>query len=103
MKLIYKCFLPFLCLISLEGVDTIKNSEVFKVGIRQSLLISDIYGGMFKASIFGFILTTVGSYQGYFTDGGAKGVVIATTQAVVLSSILIIITNYFLAEILFGP
>jgi len=79
------------------------NSEIFKVGIKQSLLITDICGGMFKASIFGFILTTVGSYQGYFTDGGAKGVGVATTQAVVLSSILIIIINYFLAEILFGP
>jgi len=79
------------------------NSEVFKLGIQQTLLITDIYGGMFKASIFGFILTTIGSYQGYFTNGGAKGVGIATTQAVVLSSILIIITNYFLAEILFGP
>lgn len=79
------------------------NSEVFNIGIKQTLLITDIYGGMFKASIFGFILTTIGSYQGYFTDGGAKGVGIATTSAVVLSSISIIITNYFLAEILFGP
>lgn len=79
------------------------NSEVFIVGIKQTLLITDIYGGMLKASIFGFILTTIGAYQGYFTDGGAKGVGIATTQAVVLSSILIIITNYFLAELLFGP
>jgi len=79
------------------------NSELFKAGIKQALLITDVYGGLFKASIFGFILTTVGCYKGYFTAGGAKGVGKATTQAVVASSITIIITNYFLAAILFGP
>lgn len=79
------------------------NSELFKLGIKNCLVLSDVYGGLVKASIFGFILTTVGSYQGYFTTGGAKGVGKATTQAVVVSSIMIIITNYFLAAFLFGP
>ena len=79
------------------------NSELFKIGIREALLLSDVYGGLVKASIFGFILTAVGSYKGYYTAGGAKGVGKATTQAVVVSSILIIITNYFLAALLFGP
>ena len=79
------------------------NGEAFKIGIKDMLLLSDVYGGLIKASIFGFILTVVGSYKGYFTVGGAKGVGMATTQAVVVSSILIIITNYFLAAILFGP
>lgn len=79
------------------------NSEIFKVGIKENLLITDIYGGLIKAATFGFILTIVGSYKGYFTTGGAKGVGIATTQAVVCSSISIIITNYFLAAVLFGP
>lgn len=79
------------------------SSELFKIGIKNSLVLSDIYGGLIKASIFGFILTTVGSYKGYFTTGGAKGVGKSTTQAVVVSSIMIIITNYFLAAILFGP
>ena len=79
------------------------NSEIFKAGIKSTLAISDVCGGLIKASVFGFILTTVGSYQGYFTNGGAKGVGKATTTAVVVGSILIIITNYFLAAILFGP
>lgn len=79
------------------------NSELFKIGIKNNLALADVYGGLIKASIFGFILTTVGSYQGYFTTGGAKGVGKATTQAVVVSSIMIIITNYFLAALLFGP
>lgn len=79
------------------------NSEIFKAGIKSTLAISDVCGGLIKASVFGFILTTVGAYQGYFTNGGAKGVGRATTTAVVMGSILIIITNYFLAAILFGP
>ncbi len=88
----------FVCVYQLD-----LNSELFKIGIKNSLLITDVYGGLIKASFFGFILTSVGCYKGYFTAGGAKGVGQATTQAVVLSSILIIITNYFLAAILFGP
>lgn len=79
------------------------SSELFKIGIKQTLLLTDIGGGLIKASIFGMILTTIGSYKGYYTSGGAKGVGEATTQSVVVSSILIIIANYFLAAILFGP
>lgn len=79
------------------------NSEVFKTGVQHALSITDVCGGLIKAGTFGFILTSIGSYKGYFTTGGAKGVGQATTQAVVVSSILIIIANYFLAALLFGP
>ena len=79
------------------------NGEVFKLGIKEMLVLADVHGGMIKASIFGFILTTVGAYKGYYTTGGAKGVGKATTEAVVVSSIMIIISNYFLATIIFGP
>ncbi len=79
------------------------NSEIFRIGLKNMVDLADIRGGMIKASVFGLILTTIGSYKGYFTDGGAKGVGQATTEAVVLSSILIIISNYFLAALLFGP
>ena len=79
------------------------NSEMFKVGIKNAVEIKDVLGGLAKAGTFGFILTMVGSYKGYYTSGGAKGVGKATTEAVVVSSILIIIANFFLAAILFGP
>lgn len=77
--------------------------ESFYSGIKDFITVSDVMGGITKACVFGFILTAVGSYKGYYTSGGALGVGIATTQSVVLSSILIIIANYFLAIILFGP
>ena len=78
------------------------NSEEYLTGIREFVEIQDIIGGMIKASVFGFLLTAIGSYKGYYTRGGARGVGLATTQSVVVSSIFIIISNYFLAALIFG-
>lgn len=78
------------------------NSEEFLTGIREFVEIQDVLGGMLKASCFGFILTAIGSYKGFFTRGGARGVGLATTESVVVSSIFIIISNYFLAVLIFG-
>jgi len=80
--------------LGLNGVEYVEQ-------INQFLELSDITGGLFKSSIFGLILSLVGCYKGYFTLGGAKGVGKATTQSVVASSILILISNYFLAAFLF--
>lgn len=77
------------------------NSVDYIDGIKNFLELEDIRGGLIKSSVFGFILTSIGSFVGYRTYGGAKGVGISTTQSVVISSILILITNYFLAMILF--
>lgn len=77
------------------------NPEQYMNGIRTFLELSDIVGGLYKSAVFGFILAWVGTYKGYFTTGGAKGVGIATTQSVVISSILILIANYFLTAALF--
>ena len=77
------------------------NGEQYISGIRTFVEFSDITGGLIKSSIFGLILTWVGCYKGYHTHGGAKGVGISTTESVVVSSILILISNYFLAALLF--
>ena len=77
------------------------NGEQYITGIKNFLELSDITGGLIKASVFGLILSWVGCYKGYHTSGGAKGVGVATTQSVVVSSILILISNYFLAAVLF--
>ena len=78
------------------------NGEVYLSGIRQNVELSDMTGGLFKACIFGLILAWVGAYKGYTTRGGAKGVGKSTTQSVVISSIMILIANYFLTAMLFG-
>lgn len=78
----------------LNGIDYID-------GIKEFLKAKDITGGLIKASVFGFILSSVGSFKGYMTRGGAKDVGVSTTQSVVIASIAILISNYFLAMLLF--
>lgn len=76
------------------------NGEEYVNNIKLYVELEDIRGGLIKSSVFGFILTWVGSYKGFYTQGGARGVGVSTTAAVVLSSILIIISNYFLTKML---
>jgi phospholipid/cholesterol/gamma-HCH transport system permease protein len=76
------------------------NSDQYLANIVQFCTFFDIVGGIIKAGFFGLILTWVGCYKGYYTHGGAEGVGRATTEAVVLSSTLILITNYFLTQCL---
>ena len=61
----------------------------------------DILGGLYKAFVFGFIIATVSCYFGYYTSGGTEGVGRATTNSVVTSSMLILISDYFLTAIIF--
>lgn len=56
----------------------------------------DLINGMVKAVVFGMIVATVSCYKGFHAGGGARGVGLATTQAVVTSSILIFVGDYFL-------
>lgn len=59
-----------------------------------------VYGGI-KAAVFGVAIASVGCFKGFYATGGAKGVGEATTSAVVLSSVLILVLNYFLTSIMF--
>lgn len=58
--------------------------------------------GIVKAAVFGFIIAVMGCYHGYRSKGGAQGVGEATTNAVVTSSILILIFNYLITELFFA-
>lgn len=65
------------------------------------LELEDIFGGLLKAFVFGVIITTISCYKGFNTQGGAEGVGRATTGAVVISSMLILLSDYFLTAMLF--
>lgn len=56
----------------------------------------DVFSGLLKAFVFGAIISLVSCYKGLNSGGGAEGVGRATTEAVVASSISILITNFFL-------
>lgn len=64
----------------------------------DALSFGDLMQGLTKPIVFGFILATVGCYQGLNVRGGTQGVGRATTEAVVVSSVLILVSNFFLTR-----
>ncbi len=86
-------------------VSTIKlgfNSNNYLISTVEYLQAIDVISGLVKAAVFGFIISVVSCYEGFYSDKGAKGVGTATTFAVVKSSILILISNYLITELLFS-
>jgi phospholipid/cholesterol/gamma-HCH transport system permease protein len=71
---------------------------IFLSNIEKYLLPSDLSMGFIKSLVFGFLLCTISCTQGFFASGGAKGVGEATTRAVVLSSVSVLIANYLLTS-----
>jgi phospholipid/cholesterol/gamma-HCH transport system permease protein len=67
----------------------------------QYMQMRDLLSGLIKAAVFGFLLAVIGCQQGYYTTGGAEGVGRATTSAVVLASIAILTSDFFLTKLLF--
>jgi phospholipid/cholesterol/gamma-HCH transport system permease protein len=63
------------------------------------LEFSDLMQGMAKPLVFGFILATVGCYEGLTVRGGTEGVGRATTQAVVTSSVIILTSDFFITKL----
>jgi phospholipid/cholesterol/gamma-HCH transport system permease protein len=78
------------------------NAFTFLNGVKRFFDVFDLFGGLLKAGIFGGIIAVVGCYHGFRTVGGAEGVGISTTRAVVYSSVLILIADYVVAHILFA-
>jgi phospholipid/cholesterol/gamma-HCH transport system permease protein len=71
---------------------------VFTSNIEKYLVPSDLNMGFIKAIVFGFLLCSISCAQGFFASGGAKGVGEATTRAVVLSSVSVLVMNYLLTS-----
>jgi phospholipid/cholesterol/gamma-HCH transport system permease protein len=75
------------------------NAFTFWERAIAALQFSDLMQGFSKSIIFGFILSTVGCFRGLNVRGGTQGVGRATTQAVVISSVLIIVADTFLTKL----
>ena len=75
------------------------NTSLYWNTAMRALSYSDLCEGLIKPIIFGFIIGMVGCYCGLQTTGGTQGVGLATTRAVVLSSVLVIITDFFISKI----
>ncbi|MEC4672210.1 MAG: MlaE family lipid ABC transporter permease subunit [Nitrospirota bacterium] len=76
------------------------SSGSFWSSIESEVGWSDVYGGFLKSISFGLIVTWVCCYKGFYTEMSAEGLGKATTQGVVLSSVLILVWDYFLTSVL---
>jgi phospholipid/cholesterol/gamma-HCH transport system permease protein len=84
------------------GVGMLKiNGATYIDKIIYYMDTSNIVEGLFKSAVFALILSSVSCYKGFFTRGGAEGVGRSTTQAVVISSVSILVFDYFLTALLF--
>jgi phospholipid/cholesterol/gamma-HCH transport system permease protein len=84
------------------GVILLKiNSGIFIHKMINMMELSDLIQGMVKSLVFGLILSLIGSYKGYHTRGGAEGVGRATTEAVVITSVSILIGTYVITSLFF--
>ena len=79
------------------GVD----GGTFMSGVRYYVDRDDIIQGLTKAVGFGLIIALVACYKGYYATGGARGVGIATTKSVVVSSVLILVCDYVMTALMF--
>jgi phospholipid/cholesterol/gamma-HCH transport system permease protein len=82
------------------GVMNGLPAETFLEGGREYFFACDIVFGLIKAFVFGFVITSVSCFKGYYASGGAEGVGRATTQAAVLSCVYILLSDFLLAAIL---
>ncbi|PKK92341.1 MAG: hypothetical protein CVV64_00965 [Candidatus Wallbacteria bacterium HGW-Wallbacteria-1] len=78
------------------------NFITYEDSIKRLLSIGDITGGLWKAAIFGCIISIIACHKGFATRGGAEGVGKSTTASVVTAIITILIVNYFLSTMLFN-
>jgi len=84
----------------LVGVKLLGVSQGTYFGEMSNFVdMKDITMGIIKSLSFGLIVSWVCCYKGYFTEFGAKGVGKATTESVVISSVLILVWDYFITSI----
>ena len=78
------------------------NAGVYMKNTVENLHWDDVNCSLAKAAVFGFVISIMGCYNGFHSKGGAQGVGMATTNAVVTSSIMILLSNYILTELFFS-
>jgi phospholipid/cholesterol/gamma-HCH transport system permease protein len=75
-------------------------AEAFIRGMKNSFETWDAVFGIIKAIFFGFTITSVACYQGYYVEGGSEGVGKATMRTVVLTCLAVVVMDFVLASVL---
>lgn len=109
---ILACFIMLPCLTlygDLIGIAAGFFYNVFIMSVNRFIYLKntllylelwDVVSGLIKSAVFGVVIALIGCWQGLRAEGGAEGVGRATTRTVVLSSISILIINFFLSKAL---
>jgi phospholipid/cholesterol/gamma-HCH transport system permease protein len=84
--------------VAIEGLGV--DPGVFIANIEQRMVLMDFWMGEIKAACFGFLIAAISCYHGFHAKGGARGVGLATTRAVVQSAVAILIANYVVTSLL---
>ena len=102
--------LPLLCAIFdvigiyggwLVGVKLLGvNPGAYFYEMEKAVVWRDVYSGFMKSFSFGVIIAWIGCYKGYYAGHGAEVVSKATTESVVLTSVIILVWDYFLTSVL---
>lgn len=79
------------------------EGAIFMQSVRDFLGWDDVGHGLIKSVVFGLIVGLVSCTKGFYVTGGAQGVGLATTRAVVISSLLILASDYLMTSIMFRP
>tara|TARA_R110002096_G_scaffold44526_7_gene120195 strand:- start:13108 stop:13941 length:834 start_codon:yes stop_codon:yes gene_type:complete len=84
----------FVAVINLGG-----DAGHFQLNFELMVSFQEVAKGMLKGAIFGFTIALIGCFYGFGATGGGRGVGIATTKAVVASSVSVLVLDYFITEI----
>ena len=83
-----------------EWIATGATLEHYYQKVQQYLLFWDVVPGILKTALFGFIIALIGAYKGFHTESGTQGVGRATTSAVVLASLWILVVDLLVVRLL---
>lgn len=105
-------FYPFVIIISIAlgiiggwvagNITGLVSSADYLLGIKSDFEPFHVTYSMIKTAVFAFVIATIPAYHGFYVKGGAIEVGRASTRAVVWTSVVIIVLNYFLTQMLLG-
>lgn len=81
-------------------LSDLSSTDTYVYGIRYYFEMSNVWYALTKCIVFGFIIVTISSFYGYYVKGGALEVGRSSTQAVVSSSVAILIANFLLTQMI---
>ncbi len=81
-------------------LSDLSSTETYIYGIRYYFEMSNVWYALTKCVVFGFIIVTISSFYGYYVKGGSLEVGRSSTQAVVSSSVAILVANFLLTQMI---